>query len=343
MHPRLVQAGITERSFDAGGVRLNYVGGPRNGQPLVLLPAQMGTWESYGKVLAPLAQRFEVYAVDIRGHGKSSWTTGNYSWATVGADLAAFLQQVVGRPAIVSGNSSGGVLALWLAANYPELVAGIVLEDAPVFSAELPRFRDRDRFVYQGLQHLVEAIGDVEHRDLAEYFRGQVVPRERGGVRRMPDWFITFMSWVLRRHPAPPGQPVDVRWLPGPLRNLIRSLSTFDPDFARAFVDGRFYVGFDHAAALRRVRCPLLVLHADWFRHPEYGLVGALDADDAARIQALVPWAEYQRIPANHVIHYFKPKPFIAALERFGLRVAQGERSANNANKREYETLIPDS
>lgn len=56
------------------------------------------------------------------------------------------------------------------------------------------------------------------------------------------------------------------RVMPLAARVMFLSLSMFDPDFARAFVDGRMYTGLDHAEAFSRVRCPLLVLHADWFR-----------------------------------------------------------------------------
>ncbi len=114
---------------------------------------------------------------------------------------------------------------------------------------------------------------------------------------------------------------MDVPYFPSTLRLLIKSLSTFDPDFARAFVDGRFYRGLDHAEALRRVGCPMLVLHADWFRHPKYGLVGAMDDSDAARIRELVPHARYERVAANHVIHTFKPAEFIRAVSQFGAEV----------------------
>ncbi|MCU0490159.1 MAG: alpha/beta hydrolase [Chloroflexaceae bacterium] len=288
----------------------------------------MGTWESYQHVLVPLARNYQVFAVDIRGHGQSTWTPGNYSWATVGQDMAAFLQQVVQRPALISGNSSGGLIALWLAANVPTHVAAIVLEDAPVFSAEMPRFRDRDRFVYQGLQHIVATIGNPRDRDLADYLRGQVLPVDNGRrERRMPDWFVTLVSWSIRRYQAAhPGQPVEIAYFPGPLRLLFKSLSAFDPDFSRAFVDGRFYEGLDHTEALKKVRCPMLVLHANWFRHPKYGLVGAMDDEDRARIQQLVPHAQYQKIAANHVIHTFKPATFIQAIEAFGEQEAVQQR-----------------
>lgn len=319
MNNTLSRAGFLERRFSEGAITLNYVVGPERGPALVLIPAQMGTWESYEHVLLPLAEHFQVFAVDVRGHGKSTWTTGDYSWASVGGDLARFLAGVVGRPAIVSGNSSGGVLALWLAAQSPDGVAGVVLEDAPVFSTEWPRFRDRDRFVYQGLVHLVEAIGDVNNRNLADYLRGQILPMNQGRrIRRMPDWFVDLLSWAIKRRlAAHPGEPVDIAWLPGSARLMFKSLSQFDPDFARAFVDGRFYGDFDHAEALRKVRCPILVLHADWFRHPDFGLVGALDADDVARIVSLHADTRVVRISANHVIHHFKPKAFVRALVDF--------------------------
>jgi hypothetical protein len=67
------------------------------------------------------------------------------------------------------------------------------------------------------------------------------------------------------------------------MRLLFKSLSMFDPDFARAFVDGRFYEGLDHAEALEEVRYPMLVPHTDRFRDPKYGLVGTMDDADAAR------------------------------------------------------------
>jgi pimeloyl-ACP methyl ester carboxylesterase len=320
---KIEEAGIQERRFNTGEIEMNYVVGPDKGPALVLIPAQMGTWESYQKVLPALSKNFQVYAVDIRGHGKSDWTTGDYSWQSIGRDITAFLQQVVRRPALISGNSSGGLVALWAAANLPESVAAIILEDAPVFSAEMPRFRDDDRFVYQGLEHVVQVLGEPENRDLADYFRGQVLPVKNGRrERRMPDWFVNALSWFIRRYEnTHPGQAVDIGYFPTTLRTLIKSLSTYDPDFARAFVDGRFYQGLDHTAALKRVRCPLLVLHANWFRHPRYGLVGAMDDQDAARIQALVPHAEYRKIAANHVIHVFEPEKFVQAVYAFSAQL----------------------
>jgi len=318
--PQIVAAGFTEQQYNTGKVNLNYVVGPDNGPALVLIPAQMGIWESYYKVMPALAREFQVYVVEIRGHGKSSWTPGDYSWQSIGEDMRAFLQGVVKRPAIVGGNSSGGVIALWCGANVPELVAGVVLEDAPIFSVEMPRFKERDRFVYNGLVHATEVLGNFENRDLANYFKDMELPVSDTRTKRMPDSMIRFMSKLIKKaEAAHPGEPVTVKkwYLPYSLTIMFKSLSTFDPDFARAFVDGRMYRGLDHEDALKRIKCPLLVLHANWHRYEKHGLVGAMDDDDAARIQQLVPHAQYKKIPANHVIHMYKSKDYVAALEAF--------------------------
>lgn len=69
--------------------------GPKNGPSLLLIPAQMGMWESYKKVLLPLSKIFQVYAIDVRGHGKSSWTPGHYSWKIIGEDIKIFIENVI--------------------------------------------------------------------------------------------------------------------------------------------------------------------------------------------------------------------------------------------------------
>ena len=138
-------------------------------------------------------------------------------------------------------NSSGGILALWLAARHPEAVSAIILEDAPVFSVEWPRFRDRDRFVYNGLAHAAKVLGAPDRR-LADYFRGQELPVSPRRTKRFPDWVIDRIidpgvrRWE-RRHPGEPSG-FQAWWAPAVFGEFFRSLSMFDPDFARAFVDG---------------------------------------------------------------------------------------------------------
>ncbi len=312
------KAGFSEQRFENDGVYLNHAVGPDNGPPLVLFPGQTIPWESYELVLPELSERFHVFAVDVHGHGKSSWTPGAYTFDAIGRDMAAFLERVVGRPAIVSGNSSGGIIATWLAAYAPDLVRGVVPEDPPLFSSEWPRLRD-DCYVHQVFSRCSEVMADPENRNVAAFFDGLEVPKAEGQAPlKLPKALAVTVSLSIRLYRLfHPTGPVDFVLFPHTLRVMIKGLSEWDPDFTRAFLDGSAVEGFDHAEMLERVRCPMLLLHADWFRTEKHGLVGAMDEDDIERIRSLVEDFRYKRIDAGHVIHAEKPEAFIREIVAF--------------------------
>ena len=231
--------------------------------------------------------------------------------------MTAFLESVVKEPAIISGNSSGGLIALWLAANKPSLVKGIILEDPPLFSAEWPRIKE-DSHVYLVLQVTVEMSKELhESRSisgLARTFMKVKRPLPNGKVRSVPRSAAYFISFLIRgSQKLRSGRPS----LPGSLGKIVDVLVNFDADFSQAWVDGRIYEGLDHADTLKRATCPMMLLHANWVRHPDYGLSGAMDDDDAALARELAPELIYKRIDAGHAIHSHKPELFVSVIDEF--------------------------
>jgi len=305
--------GFSEKKFDTDKITLNYVEGPDNKEPLILIPGQAGTWQSYEKVLRPLSKTFKVYAVDVRGHGKSTWTPGEYNFNNIGEDFISFIEEVVQKSVTISGNSSGGLIALWLAANKPNLVNSIVLEDAPLFSADWPRIKSE--FVYEVLEKTAMHLGNKDGSNYRGLFNSIQRPTEDGKVRELPGWLVNILVWLIKRYEKP-GEPLDIPWMPRRMRLFFSSISSFDPDFSRSWVDGRIYEGLNHENALSRVKCPVLIIHADWFR-TEKGLVGAMDDEDAEHAKELVPHAEYVRIRTRHVTHSGAPSKFIELIEKF--------------------------
>ncbi|MHA1965917.1 MAG: alpha/beta fold hydrolase [Candidatus Thorarchaeota archaeon] len=305
-----------EKRFNTGELEINYVVGPDNGLPLVLLPGQGGDWTSYKKVLPLLSENYQVFSVDIRGHGKSDWATGDYTFTSIGRDMTAFLETVVQKPAIISGNSSGGLIALWLAANRPSLVKGIIMEDPPLFSADWPRIKE-DSYVYYVLQVTVEMSRELnESRSisgLARTFMKIRRPLPDGKIKSIPRSAAYFIAFLIRASQKLRGKPS----LPGRLGRITDVLVDFDADFSQAWVDGRIYEGLDHADALKRVECPMILLHANWVRHPDYGLVGAMDDNDAAMARELASELLFKRIDSDHVIHSHNPDLYISAIEEF--------------------------
>ncbi|MFW9769218.1 MAG: alpha/beta fold hydrolase [Candidatus Thorarchaeota archaeon] len=307
---------LEEKRFNTGEIEINYAVAPDNGPSLVLIPGQGADWKNYQKVLSLLSSDYHVYAVDVRGHGKSDWATGDYSFTSIGRDMTAFLESVVQEPAIISGNSSGGLIALWLAANRPDLIKAIVMEDPPLFSAEWPRIKE-DSHVYHVLQTTVEMSKELnESRSisgLARLFMKVERPLPDGRIRSVPRSAAYFISFIIRASQKLRGKP----WLPGRLGILVDILVDFDADFSQAWVDGRIYDGLDHADALTRAECPMILLHANWVRHPDYGLSGAMDDDDAARAREIAPEMQFKRIDSEHVIHSYNPELFVGILNEF--------------------------
>ncbi|MSO27049.1 MAG: alpha/beta fold hydrolase [Candidatus Nanopelagicales bacterium] len=67
---------------------------------------------------------YHCFAYDIRGHGTSPLGAGAGTLAQLGQDLVEFLTAV--GPATCVGLSLGGVIALWAAAERPDLVSGVI-------------------------------------------------------------------------------------------------------------------------------------------------------------------------------------------------------------------------
>ncbi len=311
MHKKIRKLGFKECKFHTGIVEINYIVGPNNGPALILIPGQSLSLESYYRSLPLLMKRFHIFAVDVRGHGKSGWTPGEYTFPNMGEDISILLTKIIKKPAFISGNSSGGLIAMWVAANRPDFVSGIILEDAPVFSAEWPRLKD-DCYIYRLFKKISQTIGSTKGRDLAGFFKGMEVPFEgKQHVMKFPNWFTGILVLIIHLYQYfNPDKPVDIPLLPAVMRLWVKNLSIYDPEFTNAFVDGSACRGFDHEETLKRIKCPILLMHANWFKHLEFGLVGSMDDSDIEHIRSLIPNLQYKRITSGHMIHFENPKQF---------------------------------
>ena len=84
-------------------------------------------WDGVGLRLAEAGH--PSVAVDQRGHGESDKVDHGFDFATLVTDLETVIRSTVGRPVIVAGQSWGGNVVLELAADRPDLVAGVVCVD----------------------------------------------------------------------------------------------------------------------------------------------------------------------------------------------------------------------
>jgi pimeloyl-ACP methyl ester carboxylesterase len=102
------------------------------GRPLILLHGGLGSGEMFGPVLTALAERHQVIAVDLQGHGRTADIDRPIDIRLIAGDIAALIEHLgLDKPDVV-GYSLGGGVALHIAAKYPAFVGRLVAVSANI-------------------------------------------------------------------------------------------------------------------------------------------------------------------------------------------------------------------
>lgn len=289
-----------EKQVDLGEVIMNYaVTGEESAPALLLLPAQAESWWAYEAAMKQLAAEYRVYAVDLRGQGRSTRTPGRYTIDNIANDVVRFIQLVIGRSTIVAGNSSGGIVAAWLAAYAPPgLVRAVYLEDAPIFSSELTPACGN------GLNQ--SAISNLLWL-FSTYLGNQWSIGDWDGMlaaapSRIPPWVL---AWIAKQE--------------GPPQNL----KEYDPEWGRAFISGTAMAGCSQKEILQSVKVPMLYTHHHRGTDPETGgLDGAASDLQVNYARSLVEKAgqrfDYKSLPDKaHGLHEAEPDLYVSILKEW--------------------------
>jgi pimeloyl-ACP methyl ester carboxylesterase len=209
-----------------------------DGEPtLLLLPAWSLIHSRQWKAQVPyLARHYRVVTYDPRGNGRSDRpaTAEAYDDEQFVADAVAVLEATGTERAVLVGLSRGGRWAAELAAARPERVLGAVLID-PAFSylAPIPRRQafsfDEELDTTEGWAKYNRHYWLREYRDFLEFFASEAFS-ETHSTKPIED----MVGWGLETSPE----------------TLVLSQLGAQPA-SRAEVE----------AILRRIRCPVLVVH----------------------------------------------------------------------------------
>jgi 3-oxoadipate enol-lactonase len=95
--------------------------------PLVLLNSIGTDMDLWAPALPALRRRFALLRIDTRGHGASDAPTGDYTMPMLADDVRAVMYAAGIDRATVAGVSLGGMIAMQLALDAPDRVAGLAL------------------------------------------------------------------------------------------------------------------------------------------------------------------------------------------------------------------------
>ncbi len=187
--------------LDRDGVNLYYeVHG--QGPALLLTHGYSATSQMWRGQIEALSKRHTLILWDMRGHGESDYPEdpAAYSEPATVADMAALLDVVGAKTAVVGGLSLGGYMSLAFHRAHPERVrALLIIDTGPGYRNDEARegwnrtsLKTAERYETEGLGRL--AAGSVEmrtsrHRSadgLAKAARGMLTQRDAGVISSLP-------------------------------------------------------------------------------------------------------------------------------------------------------------
>lgn len=114
---------------EVGGNRLNVRVTPGAGtEPAVFVHGLGGSAQNWTDFAGVLRNRLAIHAVDLPGHGRSGPAVRNRYTPDLHADaVIGYIEQRIGEPVHLVGNSMGGAISILIAAKRPDLVRTLTL------------------------------------------------------------------------------------------------------------------------------------------------------------------------------------------------------------------------
>ena len=116
---------------DVNGINL-YFETHGSGRPLILLHGGLGSGEMFGPTIPTLAERHQVIAVDLQGHGRTADIDRPIDVRLMADDVAALIDHLSLEKPDVVGYSLGGGVAMWTAFKHPGKIRKLVAASANV-------------------------------------------------------------------------------------------------------------------------------------------------------------------------------------------------------------------
>src|ERR1700744_1974702 len=167
MQPQLAQpwGGASHFSDIAGPVHWVDFGGPPGVPPIVMVHGLGGSHLNWVRIAGPLAERNRVIAIDLPGFGFSPAAGRKTSIEANTQVLDRFINETLGSPVILMGNSMGGAITILESAASPQPLAAVVVADPALpRPAEVPDPQVAAQFLMSAFPGVGEAFLDISRR-----------------------------------------------------------------------------------------------------------------------------------------------------------------------------------
>ena len=280
---------MKEKNFDGREVQLNYAESALNGPPLLLLHGMSFRWQSFSSLIPKLSEHRHVYALDFRGHGKSSHEFARYRFQDLVNDTVEFITEYIGKPTTIFGHSLGAAVGFAAAARLRERVSSLILADNFLFHDSMLEITGLPllRSMFRGVQ----GIASVTHTS------GEVLQRLVGTTLPLGEGKVTVGELFAGKS--------------GFLAAWAESIAQLDPKTVEIFFTPLSTEEFDGDTWLREISCPILLLQAK----PELG--GIMPHRDVERVMSIRPRTAVHRFNLGHMMHMEDAESIIPIVQGF--------------------------
>ncbi|MEH1904438.1 MAG: alpha/beta hydrolase [Nostoc sp.] len=277
---------MSDRHHHTTARRLNvYIQG--QGFPILGLHGHPGTGRSLSVFTNHLSKRYQTFAPDLRGYGKSRCNS-NFDMNDHLTDLEALLDRFKIEKCLVLGWSLGGILAMELALRLPERVTGLIL----VATAAKPRgshppitWQDN---LYTGVAGLLNYIKPSWQWNIETFAK-----------RSLLRYLIQQHTPTTYNYIATEAVPAYLQTSPAATRALYSAIQS----------------GYNRLLDLPQIQCPSLVLAGEQDRH----ITSDSSLETARHLQNsqwqcypntahLFPW-EVPQLVLNDIDHWLEEHP----------------------------------
>ena len=304
---------LTENVYDNQGIRLKYYEVRNDLQPLVLLHAQGVDSLSFAEVIKPLSKKFHVYAVDCYGHGGSLHDAAKYNVKDIGEAITCFIRDVISKKIWLLGHSSGGLIAVYIAAE-TDWCERLFLEDPPIFASQGER--RKQTFNYVDLSTVChEYLAQSDSRDFVLYYftnqyAWKLFPEDSRD--KVKPKLVAMAAKYREKHPD---KDLKVMFWPKAALDAFKGMNQYDPRFGETFYDDSFHSGIPHEELLKKIRCKTVFMKAKTETDDDGIMRAALNEEDVRHVAELIPDCTVVRFDCGHGIHADKPREFIRCIE----------------------------
>lgn len=260
------------------------------GPALIIVHGLYGASDNWVSIGKALSDRFEVFLIDQRNHGRSPHSR-QHDYPSMKEDLREFMDDRAIESAVLMGHSMGGKTIMFFAADYPERVNGLIVVDMSPRS-----YRNNLDSAPRSIDHatILKAMLSLEPEKYTE--RNEI---DRAFARYIPVSRVRqFLLKNLRRN-----EDHTFSWklnVPAIHNNLDRILEGMDTS---RFENGHGITGF-----------PVLFIKGE---KSDY-----IRKTDEPIIYTIFPYAEIFSIPnAGHWIHAEQPERLLQKVEEFILGI----------------------